>query len=775
MLRSFLAAFFISTVFASPSVEPAWNGHVTAGSTTPSFFTPFWVPEGGKSYDSASPLINYSGRWIDSYSAAYIRHSIRSTVDDGASVSFTFTGSGIEWFGATDRTHGIAQVIIDGEHVEDVDAWSERPHKQQRIFWKFDLKYGKHTIKIVNTSRHLHSRNAKSTVMSLDALVVVKGQRSQASKKAIGLSSPSNRQANEDTQARPVMLASNPDQEWSLEQQGSTGVNAMQLAIISTTHALIVDKVEHNPLTVNGHPAWAALYNLKTHAVKPLAVQSNSFCAGGTFLSNGTLINVGGNAVIEGFTSSADFGNLNGLQSIRVFEPCDSENVEDCELYEHHSRIRMASPRWYNTVLRISDGSAMIIGGSKRGGWINNSTVNNPTLEYFPPKSIHGSNGLPIPLPFLVDTLNSNLFPIAFSLPDGTIFMAANRDAMIYDWTTNTERRLPQFPNGVRVTYPMAASAVLLPLSSENNYAPEILVCGGSAIDDQRPSWEISAKEPASSQCSRMMLTEEGISNGWQVEQMPVARHMPDAVLLPTGQVLIVNGAGTGVSGYGNVKHQVGASNADEPVLTPVLYDPRAPPGQRFSTAGLKTSSIPRMYHSVATLTPEGSIMIAGSNPNLDRSMVAYGTEYRVEWMRPPYMRKPRPSISERSIKQLNFGETVRLPVMFKGISSSSDIKGMRSAALGAFTFNIYLVALMDLGYITHAVHANSRLVYLACSHETNPEGDLLKITGPPNGKIYPPGPGFLYVIIDGVPSSAVKIMIGTGRGPTVDHDALDK
>ncbi|KAJ6624537.1 hypothetical protein B0H10DRAFT_2212640 [Mycena sp. CBHHK59/15] len=54
----------------------------------------------------------------------------------------------------------------------------------------------------------------------------------------------------------------------------------MQLAIISPTHALIIDKVEHNPLTIAGHPAWGALYNIKTHAVKPLSMQSNSFCAG---------------------------------------------------------------------------------------------------------------------------------------------------------------------------------------------------------------------------------------------------------------------------------------------------------------------------------------------------------------------------------------------------------------------------------------------------------------------------------------------------------------
>lgn len=449
----------------------------------------------------------------------------------------------------------------------------------------------------------------------------------------------------------------------------------MQLVIVSSTHALIVDKVEHNPLTISGHPAWAALYNLKTHAVMPLEMQSNSFCAGGTFLGNGTLINVGGNPVVDGHTSSADFGDVDGLQAIRIFEPCDSESGDGCTMYENHDRIRMASPRWYNTVLRISDGSAMIVGGSKKGGWINNATVNNPTIEYFPPKSIHGSNGLPIHLPFLVDTLDSNLFPIVFSLPDGTVFMAANQDAMIYNWKTNTERRLPQIPNGVRVTYPMTGTGLLLPLSPDNNYTAEVLLCGGSTIDDSKPGYEISSQDPASTQCSRMVLTDEGIAAGWQIDEMPNPRTMPDAVLLPTGDIIIVNGAQSGISGYGNVREQVGASNADNPAFTPVLYRPLGAPGQRFSVEGMQASRIPRLYHSVATLTPNGDIMVAGSNPNLDRSEVKYGTEYRVEWLGPPYMRAKRPVIHE-NIKNLHFGQKAKMKVTLVPGGNTSDVKG---------------------------------------------------------------------------------------------------
>src|SRR5271170_6358805 len=62
-------------------------------------------------------------------------------------------------------------------------------------------------------------------------------------------------------------------------------------------------------------------------------------------------------------------------------------------------------------------------------------------------------------------------------------------------------------------------------------------------------------------------------------------------------------------------------------------------------------------------------------------------------------------------------------------------------------------VALMDLGYVTHGVHANSRLVYLPAS--LSADQTILTITGPPNAKIWPPGPGWLYLVVGGVPSTA--------------------
>lgn len=52
---------------------------------------------------------------------------------------------------------------------------------------------------------------------------------------------------------------------------------------------------------------------------------------------------------------------------------------------------------------------------------------------------------------------------------------------------------------------------------------------------------------------------------------------------------------------------------ADDPILQPVIYNPTAVSGSRFTT--LPGSSISRLYHSTAILLPSGEVLVAGSNP----------------------------------------------------------------------------------------------------------------------------------------------------------------
>lgn len=68
----------------------------------------------------------------------------------------------------------------------------------------------------------------------------------------------------------------------------------------------------------------------------------------------------------------------------------------------------------------------------------------------------------------------------------------------------------------------------------------------------------------------------------------------------------------------------------------------------------------------------------------------------------------------------------------------------------------------------------DTRFVYLEAT--LNTDKTVLTVTGPPSGSIYPPGPGFVYVVTDnGVPSFGHKTLIGTGQSPPVNQAAIDK
>ena len=136
---------------------------------------------------------------------------------------------------------------------------------------------------------------------------------------------------------------------------------------------------------------------------------------------------------------------------------------------------------------------------------------------------------------------------------------------------------------------------MILPLVAPA-YTATILLCGGSSGDIPSPA--------ALSDCYTINPAEE--SPSWQTtDSLPNGpQTMSDGILLPDGTVLIINGARTG-SGGGFM--------ADDPVYQPVIYNPVAPAGSRFQT--MPATTIPRLYHAVATLLPSGEVLVAGSNP----------------------------------------------------------------------------------------------------------------------------------------------------------------
>ncbi|THU91855.1 hypothetical protein K435DRAFT_673254 [Dendrothele bispora CBS 962.96] len=530
---------------------------------------------------------------------------------------------------------------------------------------------------------------------------------------------------------------------WGLTQPGITGVSAMQLAVMSESTVIILDKTETNPLKLDdGRAAWVSELNLNTNQYRALNAKTNTFCATGSFLGNGTFVSSGGTVNANALTEPTE--QIEGLQAIRLFTPCTDGT---CDIVEDPTRLHLTSKRWYPSSVRLDDGSVMIYGGSTNSSFQNGANISNPTYEFFPPKNINGFNGVQIPNKFLNDTLNANHFPIMMLLPSGNIFVAANRQAMLFNWRNNTEvgQRLPEIPNGIRVTSPYSAGAVLLPLTPENNYTPEVMICGGSNVSDAINPLQLSSQTPASTQCARMVLTPQGIAADWTVEDMPQPRVMPELILLPDGRILIVNGAQTGVAGEHNVGDQIGESNADNPALTPVIYDPSAAPGHRFSSDGIPATTIPRMYHSTSSLTPNGSVLLAGSNPNSNFTTdQKFSTEYRYEFYSPPYMFQPRPT--------------------YTGLPATVDYNSQFQLSVD-LPFMVDIILTLDCSFATHGVHMDQR--YLKLKSILSLNRTILTVTGPPSARHYPPGPAYLYVVTSaGVPSFGHRTLIGTGASP---------
>ena len=90
--------------------------------------------------------------------------------------------------------------------------------------------------------------------------------------------------------ATVVLAASDaPGWEFNLKAQ-SSGIVALESIIVNPNLALWFDRASDDPLQINNHSAWGALFNLQTAEVTPLNVITNSFCASGAFLSNGTMV-----------------------------------------------------------------------------------------------------------------------------------------------------------------------------------------------------------------------------------------------------------------------------------------------------------------------------------------------------------------------------------------------------------------------------------------------------------------------------------------------------
>ncbi|KAF5729783.1 galactose oxidase-like [Tripterygium wilfordii] len=508
---------------------------------------------------------------------------------------------------------------------------------------------------------------------------------------------------------------------------GNCGISAMHMQLLPDNNVIIFDwtRMGHSNISL---PRYAECDNLDCSAhsiefnpmkntVRPLYIVTNTWCSSGSLSPHGVLIQTGGTDLGENVT--------------RYFKPfVGGDWIEDPN--------GLLVPRWYASNQILPNGKIIVVGG--RGQF---------NYEFIP-KSKPNYDKL-YPLKFLEETMydpyvQDNLYPFLHLCPDGNLFIFANDRAILLDYVKNrVVRRYSVLPGRVSRNYPSTGSSVLLPLrlsSRSSSLIPdaEVLVCGGSLPNAFNHVENEHIFVGASKTCGRLMITEK--NPNWVMEEMPIERIMGDMILLPTGDVLIINGAKKGSAGW---------DYARDPVLNPLLYHSDFnSDSSRFEV--MSSSARPRMYHSTALLIPDGRVLVGGSNTHKTYIFNSlYPTDLSIEAFSPPYLTskaRPRPRINWiKPSEKLVYGRKFSVGVDF---GRAEEFNG---------TLDLTMVA---PSFTTHSFSMNQRVLFLALDgvKKKSDGGFVINGNAPETAALAPPGYYLIFVVGDGVPSTAIWVHI---------------
>ncbi|XP_057485115.1 aldehyde oxidase GLOX-like [Actinidia eriantha] len=528
-------------------------------------------------------------------------------------------------------------------------------------------------------------------------------------------------------------VASSGGGEWILLHR-SVGISAMHMQILHNNKVVIFDRTDFGVSNISlpaGKPcrrndavlkrdcsAHSLLYDPASNTYRPLTVHTNVWCSSGAVHPDGTLVQTGGYST--------------GEKKIRLFSPAvasvpsSGDDRSDWKELPEDLLVR----RWYATNHILPDGRVVVVGGRRQFNY-----------EFFPKTP---SSSALYDLQFLNETNDpreeNNLYPFLHLLPDGNLFVFANRRSISLDYINN--RIVREFPviSGEKRNYPSTGSSVLLPLKGRFP-AAEVLVCGGAPNLSFTKAHRMKIYVEASNTCGRLRVTDSDPQ--WVMEKMPMGRVMGDMILLPSGDILIINGASNGTAGW---------ENAVRPVLNPVLYRPtESDPTKRFAV--MSASTIPRLYHSTAILLPDGRILVGGSNPHVKYNFTApYPTDLSLEAFFPRYM---APQYSDLRPWILYVGASGRIVSYGQRFSVAFKVANYRSDKETT-------VSMIAPPFATHSFSMNQRMIYLDFMGGVRkvPAGYKVKVIAPATRNVAPPGYYMMFVVHGGIPGECVWIKV---------------
>jgi len=465
-------------------------------------------------------------------------------------------------------------------------------------------------------------------------------------------------------------------------------INPISATLLNTGKVLIVAGSE-NDAKNNSEGAESyrnAIWDPTGATQSSITVQNmeyDVFCSGTAALPDGRALVVGG-------TSDYSF---TGDNRASIFDPATERFMQSQS---------MVDGRWYATATTLGDGRVMAFSGLGLSGGTNN------TVEIYELKNAGAGWTSPVTAPF-----SPPLYPPMFLLPNGKVFYNGQGSGRIANGWIFDPAPKTWTPSVATTRDRHYGSAVILPLLPPS-YTPKVInFGGGNPATSTTEIIDLSASTPK-----------------WTPgPNMSTGRIEMNAVILPNGTVLAEGGSLNNESPNPDGKH------AD-------LYDPVT---NIFSSGG--TASYSRLYHSVALLLPDATVVSMGSNPgprgNYEPAIEIYTPAYLFDANNHLIPDANRPNIL--GITPGPIGYNTPFSVTYTSTSAISS------------------AVLVRPGSATHTFDMDQRLIGL-CGPSPQPPcngSGTLNLTSPPNGNIAPPGYYMLFLLDStGVPSVAEFIQL---------------
>jgi hypothetical protein len=450
-------------------------------------------------------------------------------------------------------------------------------------------------------------------------------------------------------------------------------------ALLHTGKILFVAGSGNDPTnvgTLNGSAVWdvnAGTFTIPATPVDGSGKPYDLFCVGQSFQSNGQLMVAGGTLTYDPFR---------GLPIALMFDPATQQ---------WSTKASMNFGRWYPTVLTLGSGRSFAISGLD----VNGNLCVQPE-EY---ASTFGWKAFP------PTTSRFPMYAHLFLMSDGRLFYTgANMGGN--GGVTPTILTLPsQFskqigealvPGLVAADSADQAASVMLPPAQSQ----QVMIMGGgmamsgtNGVGTNRVAIaNLAAQSPAYASAPSLNYGRMHVS----------------AVVLPDRTVFVCNGSSMG-------------EDATSTPLPSEIYNPAT---NTWTVDA--TPTVPRVYHSVAFLLPDGRVVTGGGNPSRGTD------ELRIEIYSPWYVTQSRPVI-QSAPTSVGYGGSITI--------STPQASGIK------------WVNLIRPGAPTHSMDTDQRLIDAPITSRTSTS---LTASITSNRNLAPPG--FYMVFItdsNGVPSTA--------------------